>query len=466
MLSNKESLTYSPDIVLEQVISGEKINSPKIAQSVYRMARRISINNEKNPDDLLSVKRVAMVTPYHPLYEIGGLEISTRKLAQQLTELGHGVEIITKGLYPDSDQRGKQVSPEGISVHGIGAGIEEIVPYVLSRRKDFDIVQWMEIFPPVPESPEIYNDKAEQQYMASILLRSLGIKTFLNIASCGSVTNRGINRQLPLTTKKHQPLNVLLNRSMTAYLGINPDIASEFEQVGIVGSTDRFESIPSGVDDKLFLPCTNDEQRNIREDLGLPLDKKIVLFIGRFVQRKRPDLLVDIWNNLPLDVQKNGCLVFVGGKAGDGQPDSIYNQVSSTIQKHNKQRAANGQNPNIYSFDLVDHYQMPRYIQACDALFFPSEREGLGMVIPEVMACAKPVFASNIPGIREVVPNSNVGILFDPYDLDEMQNILVDFINNPDKFTKMGERSRDYVSKCWNWQSIALKLSDTYRRYK
>ncbi|NMC35440.1 glycosyltransferase family 4 protein [Candidatus Beckwithbacteria bacterium] len=457
----RETLHPNTEQLVQSIVDGERINSPFVASAIFNLAR-IQCESFSKETIVRQPPKVALVIPYHPLYEIGGLEIGTRKLAQGLKVLGHHTEIIAKGIYEHSDQRGTQISPEGIVVHGVGAGIEDIISYLLKRRSDFDIVQWMEVFPPIPETPETYNDKAEQQYLASILLRTLGINTYLSTATSGSITRRGVNQITWQSSKKHQPLNALLNCAMTGYIGANSDIALEYSEAGLTKPQMNFEMVPFGVDDEHFKPCSKKEKQHIRTRLGIPIDKTVILFIGRFVQRKQPDVLINIWKTLPLDIQEKGYLVFIGGGAGQGQPDSIYNEVCIQIDNYNKQRITQGLGVGIHIFNKVPHDQMPTYIQACDSFFFPSTREGLPLVIPEVMACGKPVFASNIPGIREVISDPEIGIMFDPNNPKQIRDYLIDFISNPCKYASFGKTAREHVKRYWNWHSIASKLSNVY----
>lgn len=468
MFMSNECLRSQPldsKLIAEQVINGQPINSYSITGSIYRLARELHRWPHERKLSTLSSKRIALVIPYHPLYEVGGLEIGTRKIAKGLANLGHQVEIISKGQYEDKDLSGEMLTPEGITVHGIGHGVEQIIPYLMKSHDGFDIVQWMEIFPPIPEEPDIYNDKAEQQYLASVVLRSSGVETFLYVATSHNVRYRGTNNKNWSMTRVHQPFNALLSCAITGFNVINPDLISEYYEAGIRIPKERFECIPLGVDTNHFTPVDKQRQQEIRIELGLPLDKKIIFYVGRFVERKRPDLLIKLWEDLPEEVRNKGGLVFIGGKAGDSQPDSIYPKVMDLIHKHNAERKLAGKDCDIFYFDLVPFDEMPKYVQAGDAIFFPSEREGLGMVLLESMACGKPVFTSDIPGIREAIPSSKIGVRFNPNDEDEIKGWMIKFLNSPDDFSAVAQEARNYVVQSWSWYSITQKLDKFYNRF-
>lgn len=447
-------------IVKEIVENGQKINSENIINQIEPLIQFVgnkSINNNKHY--LNRKKNIALVIPYHPLYETGGLEIGTRKLAEGLRRLGNYVEIITRGKYLDKDLTGKIMSPEGIDICGVGSGIEEIIPYLLNRKNDFDVVQWMEIFPPIPEKKHIYNNKAEQQYLASIILRALGIHTFLYVATSGNVTNRGTNNPNWPNFEK-QRLNTYLHAGIEGFDMINSEISSEYSVNQISLNSEQKTVIPLGVDTNVFKPVNIDQKFKLRETLNLPKGKTIFICPGRFVRRKRQDFLFSIWQNMPEEFKNSSILLFVGGKAGDGQPDSIYKKL---IQKINYYR--NKGSNDIISIDLVPHDLMVKYIQASDAMIFPSEREGLGMVVLEAMACGKPIFASNISGVRDIIQNEEIGTLFEPNNPSQIRATLISFLNSRNVYIKKSMKARKFVIAKWSWKSISKKLNKFYEKF-
>ena len=122
--------------------------------------------------------------------------------------------------------------------------------------------------------------------------------------------------------------------------------------------------IPCGVDFDLFQPR---DQRACREKLGLPGDRKLVLFVGRYTERrKRFDIVQD-----------------AVGRLRNGGVD--VELVLSYTEPYDK---------------------VPLYMNACDVLVLPSESEGSPQVVKEAMACNLPVVSvavGDVPDILEGV---------------------------------------------------------------
>lgn len=435
--------------VICSVLSGEPINSSINKALIYSLARQ----RVGSVDPLLPERaKIALVIPYHPLNEIGGLEIGTMQIARCLRDLGQDVEIISRAVYLDNDLSGVRMTPDGIKVHGVGRGIEDIVPFLLAREKHYDLVQWMEIFPPIPEDPEVYNDKAEQQYLSSVLLRSMGKRVYLYVATSGNVSKRGTNNDL--WSKIHQPFNALLKAGFTGFNYANVEIAGEYEKAGLTIGEKDCQFIPFGVDTDKFRPVSEGEKNQLREELGLPKAKVIFFFLGRFVARKKPDFLLDVWGSLPDEVRQKAHFVLIGGGASSGHPDSIYTRVKEKIDK----------SMNITNYDLVPHQLMPRYIQACDVLAFPSEREGWPLALMEVMSCGKMVIASDIEGVRDIIDTPEKGILLPVGDFNQWQQQFVSTVLDPERALLLGKNGREAVVSKYGWQAIANAYLSFYRR--
>lgn len=446
--------------VITKIIEGKlRVNSEDVIQYLKPLEEYFNENPETRGDrNLMGPKRVAMVIPYNPLYETGGLEIGTRKLAESLSKIGNTVEIVSRGIYPDKDLSGTLISPEGIKIQGVGSGIEEIIPYLLKRQNDFDVIQWMEIFPPIPEKDNVFNDKAEQQYLASIIFRKYGIHTFLYVATSGNVTNRGVNNsQWP--NYKDQKLNSYLRAGIEGFNIINSEISKEYETAGIEIRKQQLEIVPLGVDVDKFIPIENSKKGKLRKLLNLPDDRTIFICPGRFVNRKKQDLLFSVWKNSSEKTRASSLLLFVGGGAGKGQPDSIYDSLMKSIKTY-QDDGDNG----VIAVDLVTQDQMIKYFQASDAMIFPSEREGLGMVILEAMACGIPVFASNISGVRDIVNDDSVGTLFEPNNHFQLKKCIVSFLQSPDIYFQKAEKARELINNNWGWNSVGKKLNSFYER--
>ena len=86
-------------------------------------------------------------------------------------------------------------------------------------------------------------------------------------------------------------------------------------------------------------------------------------------------------------------------------------------------------------------------INSCDVMVLPSLFEGLPLTLIEYMSYGKPVIASNIPGINDILNNEN-GTLFESGNSDSLRQAISNFIDNPESYQKKAMKSKeDYHAK-------------------
>jgi len=87
------------------------------------------------------------------------------------------------------------------------------------------------------------------------------------------------------------------------------------------------------------------------------------------------------------------------------------------------------------------------YISAMDVFVLPSLSEGFPIALLETMAMQKPIVASRVGGIPEIVKDGESGILVEPKDIHAMSDAILYLINNKDVAHKMGKTGQRIVSK-------------------
>lgn len=127
-----------------------------------------------------------------------------------------------------------------------------------------------------------------------------------------------------------------------------------------------------GVDAKRFHPVEPEEKKRLRQELGLPEDKPIVLFVGRFVAAKGVSVLIDAFAQIKADA----VLVLVG----EGTEHQTYvNKIeSSNLQSKVK---------------LFPTRDVEKFYQSADLFAMTSNYEPLGQTILEAMASGLKVIA-------------------------------------------------------------------------
>ncbi len=201
-----------------------------------------------------------------------------------------------------------------------------------------------------------------------------------------------------------------------------------------------YRIIPNGVDIERFNPSK-------KGYFKMPENKKIVLFVGRFEQRKGFRYLRKAFKKVIKEV-KDAHLVAVG---------------TGPLYKVERQKAKVQLKDNVTFLGRVSFEELP-FIYASSHIFCSPAigYESFGIVLLEAMASGIPIVASDIDGYRFVLENEREGFLVKPKDPDSLAEKIIFLLKNEDLRKKMGEKGRKKVEEKFSWTKIANMVEDYY----
>ncbi len=212
--------------------------------------------------------------------------------------------------------------------------------------------------------------------------------------------------------------------------------------------------IPPGVDIHTFRPMESDEAR---KDIGLP--ERYILCLSRIDSNKGHDLLLNAFSLVCKSVP-DIHLVIGGGstnKAGPTEREVLATMKSIIAEKDMGERV------HITGY-IPDEHLVAAYRQA-EMFVLPSLFEPFGMTALEAMACGRPVVASRLGGIREVVTSEESGLLVDPANANDFSAAIIKLLNDEQLARRIGEQGRDIVRGRYSWQAIAARHIDFYQKH-
>ncbi|HKQ33642.1 MAG TPA: glycosyltransferase, partial [Thermodesulfobacteriota bacterium] len=101
----------------------------------------------------------------------------------------------------------------------------------------------------------------------------------------------------------------------------------------------------------------------------------------------------------------------------------------------------------------------------CDLFVLPSLFEGLPLSVMEAMAAGKPVIASDIGGVNELIRDGETGYLVPPGDTHALARSINTLISDPALARRMALAGKTLVEKEFSADSMVAGVTDIYKRY-
>ena len=196
------------------------------------------------------------------------------------------------------------------------------------------------------------------------------------------------------------------------------------------------------VDDALFVAQRErfEPQREVlRKEMGIPRDGFVFLMPAKLIDKKRPDLLLEAYLNLPEALRLKIHIIFMGDGA---LKPSLQRRLEGEAIQH------------VHFSGFVNQAELGSYYTICDAVVLPSAyAETWGLVINEAMIFGRPCLVSDRVGSRhDLVIEGKTGMIFpsgDQASLEEKIARMVTWI----------EQDRSIITK------ECLKLGDEYTAF-
>jgi glycosyltransferase involved in cell wall biosynthesis len=189
-------------------------------------------------------------------------------------------------------------------------------------------------------------------------------------------------------------------------------------------------------------------RRQVREDLGIPLDAPVLGFIGRLIGIKGIVELAAAWSVLR-EERPDLHLIAVGpAEEHDPIPDDVRRMLRDDPRVHLTGRV----------FDTVPYYA------AIDLLVFPTYREGLPNVLLEAAAMELPAVATRVPGCIDVLVDGVTGTFVPVRDADALAGAVRRYLDDPELRRRHGHAARERVLRDFRQEAIWEALVNEYAR--
>lgn len=375
--------------------------------------------------------------------DIGGLAISTERLARLLTSAGHEVRVFAPtSSAPPSETR--TLLSNGIHLTRFGA----------HKRVDDTLVDWLELI--VAEHRREPFDILHAYFLPQAGFVAAYAGKYLNLPSVVSIRGNDVERAAFDPSKFSHVMYALQNASAVT------TNASELARKAKAFVEREIFLIPNGIDTERFKPM----ERNLNLASALGLAPPRAKAQGYF--DKAPSGLEDglpSFVNEPDGSPSGGAVIgFVGElreKKGLATLLSGYAQVTKTrpasllivgeVRAGEDKKAieefqvTNPQLP-ITLTGYVPHSDLPAYYSLMDIFVHPSLRDGMPNAVLEAMASGVPVVATPVGGVLDVVKDRESGMLVPVNDVEALCHAVHAILESDDLRKQLSINARQTVT--------------------
>jgi glycosyltransferase involved in cell wall biosynthesis len=181
-----------------------------------------------------------------------------------------------------------------------------------------------------------------------------------------------------------------------------------------------------------------------REILGLPLDKKLVLFgaISPTADRRKG------WDLLQLALQKLSQTA-----------DDIVGVIFGQSEPPDPPRLGL---PLEWMGYLHDDITLSLLYSAVDVMVVPSRQDNLPQTSTEPQACGTPVVAFDVCGLPSAVEHKQTGYLAKPFDIDDLAHGISWVLSDQERSQKLSSQARERAVRLWSPEVVAKQYLEVY----
>lgn len=356
----------------------------------------------------------------------GGIEHYCAEVYPRIVAQGHTVDLFARSSYTDSSWREsydfqgiRVISLPGLDVKGADAFVTSALGAIAATASKYDVVHFHAL------GPSLFSFLPRIAKSTKVVVTCHGLDW--QREKWGTFSTQLIKMGEQAAVRFAHGIVVVSDALKTYFLqNYGRDTAY----------------IPNG-------PATygeSDPNFSYGKQLGLE-QGRYMIFLGRIVPEKRPDLLIEAFSKLKPFGWK---LVLVGG-------------VSDTQSYTAKLLEKVANNSNIIFAGELRGSRLWEIMRGAGLFVLPSDLEGLPLAMLEAMQQGRPVVASDILPHQQLI-NGGMGTLFEAGNVDSLVNSLDWAINHPQQVALMAKNAQRNVQTNYSWEHITaenLKLYTT-----
>jgi glycosyltransferase involved in cell wall biosynthesis len=177
-------------------------------------------------------------------------------------------------------------------------------------------------------------------------------------------------------------------------------------------------------------------------------DKPYIFSFGRLEHKKGFDVLINSFKIISKEFPNYDLII-----AGDG---AKKNELQNLIDNL-------GLDKKVKLTGALSRKEILKLLNGCEIFICPSRIEPFGIVNLEAMAAGKPVIASRVDGVPEVIEDGVNGILVEPENVNQLAETIANLLNDEALKSKLSITGRKIVESRYGWEVVGQRYFDLFK---
>jgi glycosyltransferase involved in cell wall biosynthesis len=241
------------------------------------------------------------------------------------------------------------------------------------------------------------------------------------------------------------------DKSFLGMVTINEALKAGYAKMGV--PEEKIVVLEDGVDLALFKNIP--EKSNLRKQLRLPDNMKIILYSGSLYKEKGIQQIIDLAQKFSL--KREYEFVLVGG---------TKSQIRDWKNQCDRKKLQN-----VTFKGFVKNRQVPLFLKAADVLLMPYDTSISYEVMDihttsplklfEYMASGTPIVSTNIPTISKILTHGVNALLAEPNEIDSLESLIIEACTSP-KSVGLAQRAYQDVEE-YQWVTRCKTILETFK---
>jgi glycosyltransferase involved in cell wall biosynthesis len=383
--------------------------------------------------------RILQAIPYfYPAWRFGGPVKVAYDISRKLVDRGHSVTVYTSDIKDENLRVGTAFK----EVDGINVFYFRNLSISLTKKKIFITPSLISALKKNVRSFDIVHIHGNRTTLNPIFYHFLkkGSVPYV-LQSHGGLPSIGLSKNLYDLFFGYKLLN-----DAAKVIALSKVEAEQYTSIGV--PDEKVTIIPNGIDLSEYAELP--PKGAFKKKFNISEDRKIILYLGRIHKIKGIDFLIRACAYLKNKMNFKDAVLVIAG------PDDGYlSEIKYLAQ------ASGVSNSILFAGPLYGEDKLAAYVDS-EVYVLPSRYETFPMTILEAYACGKPIVASRVGGLKDLVKDGETGLLFEPGNVEQLAKSIFNLLNGNDAAKEMGLKGKNFVRENFTIEKVVERLEKVY----